>query len=139
MNIKVKISLIILITFISGLLSGALIQRMFLQKKVRDIVVMREPGRMNHWITRIIRPRPRQAQRVQTILDKYDRQNFRFRRNLRTQQRQTLEAMRNELGAILNREQMRRLDRKFFTPRRTFPGPRNRQLQPKGPGNQRRR
>jgi uncharacterized membrane protein len=136
MNIKIKTTLIILITFIIGMVAGAMIGRVYLQHRMKKILSMRAPHGLIAHFERIIEPSEEQREAVRKILQKYGKKMFETSQKIRKEMRPIQKAMQEELDAILTPEQKKRLKKRFFMPRPgkyppPFPGWRK---PPKPPG-----
>lgn len=144
MNLKVKSSLIIVVTFILGMIVGIIFIKSFFPppKMIDRLTEGRSPGRFMERFERIIDPSESQREKIQEILrlhfEKMHNQSLEFRNRFI----ELSDSLRADLEPILNEEQIERLDkmeerfreqsRQGFGPRpphpkRKFPKERERQ------------
>jgi len=118
MDIKVKTTLVILFTFIIGMVAGSMLTQAFFKYRMKKVLSMRGPeGFANHF-ERIIDPTPEQREAVRKILYKYGKKLAEEGEKIREQFRSNHEAINKELEAILTPEQKKRLEERFFNPER---------------------
>ena len=113
MDIKIKTTLIILFTFIIGMVTGAIITRAFLKYRVEKVLSMSAPAGFAAHFERIIEPTDEQREIVRKILNKYGRQMFQMRQKNLKEFLSIDQAMQEELNSILTPEQRMRLEKRF--------------------------
>ncbi len=123
MSVKVKMSLIILVTLIVGMLLGALIQGAFMRNQFhKRITRLRTPEGFMRRFERVIRPTEEQKPEIDKILLKnFERFNKRLTPPVQEMGR-IMDTLRMELDPVLTPEQKARLHRHFEHMRR-FPPP----------------
>jgi len=123
MNIKVKITFIIIITLAIGIVIGALLNRTLSQNRIKRILERRNPPIFISFYERIIGPDTDQRVKVREVLNKYAQNFSEIRTNYQEELQSTLESMTAELEPLLTSEQKERLEKGFPRPPRFFPRP----------------
>jgi len=121
MNIKVKITFIIIITLAIGIVIGALLNRTLSQNRIKRILERRNPPIFISFYERIIEPNADQRDSVRKILDKYAQRFLEIRANSQEELQSSFESMTAELEPLLTPEQKERLEEGFPRPPRFFP------------------
>jgi hypothetical protein len=114
MDIKIKTTLIILFTFIIGMVAGAIITRAFFKYRMEKVLSMSVPSGFAAHFERIIDPTDEQRESVRKILNKYGQQMFQMRQKSLKEFFSINQAMQTELNSILTPEQRKRLEERFF-------------------------
>jgi Spy/CpxP family protein refolding chaperone len=114
MNIKIKTTLIILITFIIGMLAGSMITQAYIKYRMKKFLSMDMPAGFANHFERIIEPTDEQRKALREILYKYGKKMSEMRQKIREEFLPIDKAMREELDAILTPEQKKRLEERFF-------------------------
>ena len=114
MNIKVKTTLIIIITLALGIFIGAMLNRALLQHRIRSVFSMRNPNRLVPIYEEIIKPDTTQSELIREILIKHAQQTSEIRASFRQQMQSALESMRAEIEPLLTPTQKKRLKRRFL-------------------------
>jgi len=125
MNIKVKITLIIIITLALGIVIGAMLNRALLQHRINRAFSWRSPEFMINNFIDIIEPDQEQRKLIREILNKNAERMMELRENHRKELQESFESLQKELDLILTPEQKRRLLRRLpgpFQRSRRFPG-----------------
>lgn len=126
MNVRTKTSLIILITFVIGLLLGILLDRTLMRYDFQKrIAQFRHPGGFIHMLERAIEPEAAQRDTLEKILAKYSERFFETATQSRTEMAAIMDSLRSELEPILTEEQKARIEqmRKRFESRKPFRPP----------------
>ena len=138
MNTKTKTLFVILGTFILGLIIGGLGSHLYYRYKVNQIVSMRSPQQIFHFVERLIQPSPKQRAAIRDILQKHGRVVLENMRENREKQLQQFQSLKDDLQQILTPEQMQRLEhhlRRRQRPLRPFPPPQDKRMRgPRGGG-----
>lgn len=113
MNIKVKTTLIIIITLMFGIFIGAMLNRALLQHRIRRAFSVRNPNRFAAIYEKIIKPDTAQSEMIREILNKYAKHTSEIRDNFRQEMQSALESMRAEIEPLLTTAQKKRLERRF--------------------------
>lgn len=114
MNIKIKTTLIILITFIIGMLAGAMITQAYLKYRMKKFLSMDMPAGFAAHFERIIEPTDEQRKALREILYKYGEKLSKMREKIRQEFLPINKAMEEELNSVLTPEQKKRLEDRFF-------------------------
>jgi hypothetical protein len=129
MNIKLKMTFIIITTLVIGIFIGALLNRIHTQNRIKDILYRRNPGPFVASFEKIIEPDAAQRKLVRDILDRHAKRISEIRMNSSKELKSSFESMMAELNSVLTPEQKKRLEkRKFpgfppFSRPRPFPMP----------------
>ncbi len=123
MNLKVKITFLIIMTLIIGIVIGAMINRAVSQNRIKRILERRNPPIFISFYERIIEPNADQHDSIRKILDKYAQSFSEIRTDFQEQLHSSFESMKAELDPLLTPEQKERLERGFPRPPRFFPPP----------------
>jgi hypothetical protein len=120
MNMKLKITFILIGTLIVGMVIGAMANRAFLHNRVQRVFQKRTPNVFVQSYMDTIKPSEEQQRLIQEILER----NARIMSDIRQKNRQDLEAvmesMTAELETVLTPEQMERLEQSTFGGRPSF-------------------
>ena len=114
MNIKIKTTLIILITFIIGMVAGSMITQVYLKYRMKKILSMNMPAGFAAHFERIIEPTDEQRKALREILYKYGEKISEMRQKIRQEFLPINQAMQEEMDSILTPEQKQRLEKRFF-------------------------
>jgi hypothetical protein len=114
MNIKIKTTLIILFTFIIGMVAGSMITQAFLKYRMKKVLSMNMPEGFAAHFERIIEPNDEQRKALREILYKYGEKLSKMREKIRQEFLPINKAMEDELNSILTPEQKKRLEKRFF-------------------------
>ncbi|MGD2091569.1 MAG: hypothetical protein PVH61_35680 [Candidatus Aminicenantes bacterium] len=114
MNIKIKTTLIILFTFIIGMVAGSMITQAYLKYRMKKFLSMNMPAGFADHFERIIEPTDEQRKALREILYKYGQKMSEMRQKIREEFLPINRAMQKELNSILTPEQKQRLERRFF-------------------------
>jgi len=117
MNYKVKITGVILITLIIGMILGSLISGAIVRYHLSKIEDFREPGGFERFMERVVQPDESQHEKLKEIIDKYSEQL----NEMRIHAEAIIDSMTTELDSILTPEQKSRLEKRFSIPGRRFP------------------
>ena len=114
MNIKLKTTLIIIITLAFGIVIGAMINRTLSQNRIRNILARRSPVRIVSSYERIIKPDPEQSRLIREVLNKHAKRISEIRERSQEELQSSLESVMEELDSILTPEQRKRLEKRRF-------------------------
>jgi len=119
MNLKIKITIIIILTFIIGIFVGALLNRTMTQNKIKRILDRRNPPHFISFYENIIDPDEDQKKQIKKILEKHSKRLSEIHFNYRDELASAFRTMRDELDDVLTQEQKDRLRRgvPFHPPR----------------------
>lgn len=123
MNLKVKITFLIIITLVIGIVIGAMLNRAVSQNRIRRILERRNPPIFISFYERIIEPNADQRDSVRKVLDKYAQRLSKIRTNFQDELQSSFESMKAELEPLLTAEQKERLEEGFPRQPRFFPRP----------------
>ena len=113
MNVKTKITVMFIATFIVGIIVGALINGAYHKRRIARINEMRQRGGFAEFIIDTVQPDEVQLIKVREILDRYSARLSEIRRQNRVQFETSSDSMRAELSAVLTTEQNELLEQKF--------------------------
>jgi hypothetical protein len=111
MNVKLKMTFVILATLILGIIIGAMLSRVLIQNRIRNIISKRNPAVFVPFFEDRIEPRPRQSNEIREILRKYAKRIDEIHANFRVELESSFESLRTELEPLLTPEQKKRLER----------------------------
>ncbi len=114
MNVKLKSSIIIIVTFVFGMIAGALLNQTYLEYKMKKILSMRKPEGFAAHFERIIEPTNDQRKAVHEILLKYGKRIFEVGERFRKEFFPIPPEMKHDLDKILNPQQKKRLQEYFM-------------------------
>ncbi len=110
MNTKVKIIGMIIITFILGIVIGALANRAFVHSRIRRTFAVQNPALFARSYMHIIRPDEQQAKNIRKILNAHLKQMSEMRLEFLDKMRSSWESLQKDLDALLTSEQRQRLE-----------------------------
>ena len=116
MNVKVKITVIILLTLIIGMVLGALLNRALLQHRIERAFAWRNPAFLARSIEGVLALDEEQSAGIQKILKDHAATVERIRENSTAEMRTAVEALNEALTPLLTPDQKKRLRRKPFGP-----------------------
>jgi len=123
MNVKVKTTIILLLTFIIGIFIGAMLNRAWLHNRIKKAFSWRNPNYIAVNFERTIQPEPQQAEAIRKILKQHAKSVQKIRKDYRKEMQSAFESLKKEMDAILTPEQKRRLNQRIPPPFRRFPHP----------------
>lgn len=128
MNLKLKTTLIIIITLIIGVIIGAMAHRAYLQNRIKKTFAWGNPNRLGAIYERTIRPNADQSGQIRRILNKHAQNISKIRDEYRQKIQSEFEAMRGEIDPLLTPEQKRLFEKRisnapFFLNRLRIPPP----------------
>jgi hypothetical protein len=111
MNVRAKISFIVIITLIIGIVIGGLAYRILVQKRIEKVFLIRHPDYIAAFYERALELGPEQSSRVREILNQNAQTVAKIRTNFQEEVQSAHEALREELDPLLTPEQKQRLER----------------------------
>jgi Spy/CpxP family protein refolding chaperone len=127
MNMKVKTTVVIIITLIFGIVFGALLNRTFTHQRIKRAFDAVNPNRFAMILERAIDPTEEQKKKIREILQKHAKNVAELRKNLDKGMASSFTTLQKELDSVLTPEQKERLEKmmKERRPwmRRERPGP----------------
>jgi len=110
MNVRIKTSIIILITLLIGVVTGVLIDRTIMRNQFQQkFAGMRRPQGMILMLERIIKPDESQYQELREILKRYSQKLHQIGEMSRLEMNTVMDSLKTELDPILTDEQKDRL------------------------------
>jgi len=109
MNIKIKFTIIIIVTLLIGIMIGFEISEISIKSKFREMDRFRQPGGFTEMFERIIRPDAEQKPVVYSILLKYHKMLDSISNSGMTQVSAAMDSMKLELKKSIKAEQYERL------------------------------
>jgi len=119
MSLKLKIALRITITLVIGILIGSMLNRALVQRKIKNILLMRAAGFIAPRPERILKPTgPEQDQLIKEIFDKHGQRladiHLRFSNEIQAE----FKSLQDELAPVLTPEQRRSFEKMLPGPPR---------------------
>jgi uncharacterized membrane-anchored protein YhcB (DUF1043 family) len=114
MNIKVKTALILIGTLVIGIVLGAMLNRAFMQMRIKGFLAMRTHKGFVERLEEIIQPSASQKKEVTAILDKYALQFDTLHEEFKGRMASHLDSFKTDLTPVLTPEQMKIMEEKFF-------------------------
>lgn len=111
MNIKLKMTFVIIVLLVLGIIIGAMLNRALVQKRIKNILSKRAPDVFVPFIEESINPDPTQSEEIRRILKKHAKRIEEIHANNRVELLSAFESLRTELDPLLTPEQKRRLER----------------------------
>jgi Spy/CpxP family protein refolding chaperone len=111
MNMKVKTTIIIIITLIFGIVLGAMLNRTFTHRRIRRAFDAVNPIRFTMILERAINPTEEQKNQIREILQKHAEQVEKLRGDAMEEMQTSLQTLKKELDSVLTPEQKERLER----------------------------
>ena len=110
MNVRIKTSIIIIITLLIGVVAGVLINRTVMQNQFQQRVAsLRHPYGMIRMFERIIDPGGSQYEVVREVLEKRSNQLHKIGEESRKEMKAVLDSLKTELDPLLTYRQKERL------------------------------
>jgi Spy/CpxP family protein refolding chaperone len=110
MNMKVKTTIVIVITLIFGIVFGALLNRTFMHRRIRRAFDAVNPNRFTMILERAIDPTEEQENQIREILQSHAKQVEELRKKTMEGMETSLQALKKELDSVLTPEQKERLE-----------------------------
>jgi hypothetical protein len=110
MNMKVKTTIIIIITLIFGIVLGAMINRTFTHRRIRRAFDAINPGRFTMILERAVDPTEEQEKQIREILQNHAKQVEELRKKAMVEMETAMQALKKDLDAVLTSEQKERLE-----------------------------
>ncbi len=110
MNMKVKTTIVIIITLIFGIVLGALINRTFTHRRIRRAFDAVNPNRFTMILEQAIDPTEEQENQIREILQGHAKQVEEIRKKAMEGMETSLQALKKELDSVLTPEQKERLE-----------------------------
>jgi len=117
MNIKSKITIIIVITLFIGVAIGALLNRALLHRRIGRTLAWGNPASMTANLDRMLSPTDEQSTEIRRILDEHGAALLQIREESMQETLEVMKSLETALDPILTSEQRRRLSRRRFGPR----------------------
>lgn len=111
MNIKLKMTFVIIITLALGIAIGAMVNRTLSQNRIKSILSKRRSDIFVTTYKKILQPNASQRELIREILYKYANRVTEIQTNFREDMESSIESMRAELDPILTPEQKKRFER----------------------------
>lgn len=118
MNIKTRISLIIIFTLVTGIIIGAMLNRALLQRRIAQAFSWRDPATIVTNLERTLNPDTGQAQQIRKILEAHAETFDRIREDSRQELMAAQKALIDDLVPVLTPEQKVRWQRGPMGPQR---------------------
>jgi len=113
MSSRTKIASMFLITFIVGMIVGALINGAIHKSRITKIKEMRKKDGFTQYIIHTIEPNEVQKEKVKEIMNRFSEKMNLLRRQSRIQFDAIRDSMITELSNVLTEKQMEKLNKEF--------------------------
>jgi hypothetical protein len=124
MSVKSKIVFYVAITLVIGIIIGVLLNRAIVQKRIKDMLVMRSAGLLNPRAERILKPTsPEQGVRIQAALDEHARRLSEIHERFRREIDSAFKSLKSAMDPILTPEQKKQLEKMIPGPPPMFGRP----------------
>ncbi len=110
MNMKVKTTIVIIITLLFGIVFGALLNRSFMHHRIRRAFDAVNPIRFTLILEQAIDPTDEQKKQIREILQSHAKQVEEFRKKAMEEMETSLQVLRKELDSVLTPAQKERLE-----------------------------
>ena len=111
MNVKLKITLIIIITLIIGIIIGAMANRAISHNRIKNILSQRRPDIFVNVYERMLQPDDEKSKQIREILNRHAKLMSEIRTNFMNELQSSMESLKAELEPLLTPEQKQRLER----------------------------
>jgi len=111
MNMRVKTTIVIIITLIFGIVLGAMLNRAFMHQRIRRAFDTVDPNRFTMILERAIDPTAEQKKQINEILQKHAKDVAELRKNLRDGMQSSIQSLQKDLDSVLTPEQKERLEK----------------------------
>ena len=111
MNMKVKTTIIIIITLIFGIVLGAMLNRSFTHRRIKRAFDAVNPNRFTMILERAIDPTEEQKKQIREILQKHAKLVAELRKNLMQGMDTSMQSLKKELDSVLTPEQKERFEK----------------------------
>lgn len=129
MNMKVKTTVVIILTLILGIILGAMLNRIFVFQRIKRAFDAVNPDRFTMILEQVIEPTADQKKQIREILKKHAKIVAELRKNLDEGMASSFSTLQKELDSVLTPEQKERLEKMmkergpWMRKGRPFPGP----------------
>lgn len=117
MSVKAKISFIIIITLVTGIVIGAMLNRALLQRRIAKTFSRRNPLLLAEMYENILQPDTEQSKQIREVLDKHAGIFLEIRESYQEDMLAASESLQSELEPLLSPEQKKRLENPPFFPK----------------------
>jgi Spy/CpxP family protein refolding chaperone len=111
MNMKVKTTIVIIITLIFGIVLGAMLNRTFTLQRIKRAFDAVNPNRFTMILEQAIEPSEEQKKQIREILRKHAKIVSELRKNLEEGMESSFKTLQKELDSVLTPEQKERLEK----------------------------
>ena len=111
MNMKVRTTIVIIITLIFGIVLGAMLNRTFTHQRIKRAFDTVNPNRFTMILERAIDPTEKQKKQIREILQNHTNQVEELRKNAMEGMQTSLQSLKKELDSVLTTEQKERLEK----------------------------
>ena len=118
MDVKAKTLLIIVLTLLIGIVIGGLTHRIVMEKRIKRAFSIRNPEYLVSQYEKTLNPDSKQAKQLREILNKHAKTIEELRYDFQGDMLSANEALHKDLDKVLTPAQKRRLQGRFFRPRR---------------------
>jgi hypothetical protein len=120
MNVKVKTTLIIIMTLVLGIALGAMLNRALVHRRIARAFSLRNPATIPTMIERVLSPDPEQRKKLRSILDQHANNLLEIREDFENRMMAANADLQSELEPLLTPEQKIRLREGPLMPKEFF-------------------
>jgi hypothetical protein len=117
MKIKTKVIFIVIIVFIFGLFIGFMLNRLFIQQRIKEAFSRVNPNRIPTFYGRVLKPNQGSSSEIRSILFKHAKKIRNIREDYQRQMEKANQSLYNELAPFLTPVQRERLNQRMLRPR----------------------
>jgi len=120
MNIKKKVTLLVIIVLITGVFIGIMLNRVILQNRIKKAFSRINPNQIPAFYERILEPDTTTSSQIRSILVKHAKKVKGIREDYQKKMQKANQSLYNDLAPFLTPVQRRRFNRRLFMPGMPF-------------------
>lgn len=120
MNIKTKVTFLVIIVLVIGVFIGFMLNRIILQQRIKEAFSRINPSRIPKFYERVLAPDKDHSDQIRAILSKHAKRVRNIREDYTKQMQKANQSLYNELAPYLTPVQRRRFNQELFRPRVPF-------------------
>ncbi len=123
MNIKNKVTLLVIIVLITGIFIGVMLNRIIMQNRIEKAFSRINPNRIPAFYERILEPDTDTSSQIRSILAKHAKKIRGIREDYQKKMQKANQSLYNELVPFLTPIQRKRFNQRLFMPGMPFRSP----------------
>lgn len=120
MNIKNKVTLLVIIVLITGVFIGVMLNRVILQNRIKKAFSRINPNQIPAFYERILEPDTTNSSQIRSILAKHAKKVKGIREDYQKKMQKANQSLYNDLAPFLTPVQRRRFNQRLFMPGMPF-------------------